>query len=259
MGYMVIAGPTNTAILDKQRMYWVAGKWKNTGEGSSGSPYSSFRYIRDIMGCKMTHASCGGVTHWALAPDDDESVMTITWGQNAANGELGLGPDQPRSATKPTRHEPLIGIDVYDISAGQNTTFFLARPNEKFSNLPRHPVELDASAECVKCKKDNGDDDSPLECDKCDSPYHLGCLVPPLTAVPDGEWFCPQCLVTPGAPVGIQETPKKPTVKRSPVKKVQPDYEDDEEDEYEDSDDEPQPGRKRKASTRSKAAPKRKR
>ena len=79
----------------------------------------------------MTHVSCGGVTHWALAPDEDDSVMTIAWGQNAANGnrsfylntlgtharltgELGLGPEEPRSATKPTRNQPLIGIEIYE-------------------------------------------------------------------------------------------------------------------------------------------------
>lgn len=28
---------------------------------------------------------------------------------------------------------------------------------------------------------------------KCDYPYHLSCLNPPLSAVPDGEWFCPRC------------------------------------------------------------------
>lgn len=54
--------------------------------------------------------------------------MTIAYGQNAANGmafyafpglvlmafegELGLGPDEPKSATKPTKHQPLAGIEV---------------------------------------------------------------------------------------------------------------------------------------------------
>ena len=40
--------------------------------------------------------------------------MTIAWGQNAANGELGLGPEEPKSATKPTRNQPLIGINVFE-------------------------------------------------------------------------------------------------------------------------------------------------
>ncbi|KAK7444276.1 hypothetical protein VKT23_015286 [Stygiomarasmius scandens] len=43
----VAAGPTNTAIIDKQGMYWIAGKWKNSGGGSSGSLYSTFRVMQD--------------------------------------------------------------------------------------------------------------------------------------------------------------------------------------------------------------------
>ncbi|EJC99702.1 RCC1/BLIP-II [Fomitiporia mediterranea MF3/22] len=195
-GVFVAAGPSNSIVIDRQKMYYMAGKWKNSGEGSSGSPYSSFRYIQDLMGCKIYRACSGGVTHFALAPDEeatDGGVMTVAFGQNAANWELGFGASEPKSATKPTRHQLLIGIDVIDIAASQNTTLFLARPNEKLSDLPRHPVEVDSPDECVVCNKDRGEDDSPLECDKCDHPYHLSCLTPPLSAVPEGEWFCPRC------------------------------------------------------------------
>ncbi|KAF8325028.1 regulator of chromosome condensation 1/beta-lactamase-inhibitor protein II [Amanita rubescens] len=184
MGAQVVAGPTNSVVIDKQGMYWMAGKWKNSGEGSGGSPYSSFRYMQEIMGCKMSLARCGGVTHWAVTPDDDGTPMTVCWGQNASNGELGLGPDEPKSATKPTRNATLNGLDVLDIAAGQNTTIFLA---------------------CMGCGRDYGD---PLECDKCDGPWHLECLNPPLSAVPEGEWFCPEC-DEPGAPVGSFARPKK--------------------------------------------------
>ena len=55
---------------------------------------------------------------------------------------------------------------ITSIAAGQNTTFFLARPNEKLSDLPRHPADLDTPQECIVCCHDNGEDDSPLECDK---------------------------------------------------------------------------------------------
>jgi hypothetical protein len=84
-------------------------------------------------GCKVSHASSGGVTHWLITPDDDGTPMTVTWGQNAANGrkrvtyspdvsdppfcllgELGLGPEEPKSATKPTRSLPLVGIHVFE-------------------------------------------------------------------------------------------------------------------------------------------------
>ncbi|OCH96269.1 RCC1/BLIP-II protein [Obba rivulosa] len=200
-GAEVVAGPSNSVVIDKQRMYWMAGKWKNTGDGSVGQPNSSFRYIGDLMGCKILQAACGGVSHWALAPDDDDCVMTIVFGQGASNGELGLGPDEPKSITKPTQHKRLIGIHVLQVAAGQNTTFFLAKPNAKLSDLPRHPFEVEAPDACVVCGKDNGDDDPLLECEKCDYPYHLKCLDPPLSEVPEGEWFCPECEADPGAPI----------------------------------------------------------
>ena len=42
-------------------------------------------------------------------------------------------------------------------------------------------------------------------------PYHLACLDPPLEAVPEGEWFCPDCEEEPGAAVviGAKRKPKK--------------------------------------------------
>ena len=46
-------------------------------------------------------------------------------------------------------------------------------------------------------------------CEQCDSPWHLKCLDPPLDAVPDGEWFCPDCEEDPGAAVGPWATAKK--------------------------------------------------
>lgn len=60
----------------------------------------------------MTAASCGGVTHWSLVEEEDGSIMAIAFGQGAGNGELGLGPDEPKSATKPTQNKTLIGIHV---------------------------------------------------------------------------------------------------------------------------------------------------
>ena len=33
-----------------------------------------------------------------------------------------------------------------------------------------------------------------LLCDKCDSGWHMGCLSPQLTDIPEDSWFCPSCL-----------------------------------------------------------------
>ena len=37
MGAHVNAGPSNSVVIDKQGMYWIAGKWKNTGDGTISS------------------------------------------------------------------------------------------------------------------------------------------------------------------------------------------------------------------------------
>lgn len=42
-------------------------------------------------GCKIVHAACGGVTHWAIAQEED-GVMTIVFGQGALNGGLQTNP-----------------------------------------------------------------------------------------------------------------------------------------------------------------------
>ncbi|GFR43615.1 hypothetical protein Agub_g4714, partial [Astrephomene gubernaculifera] len=36
-------------------------------------------------------------------------------------------------------------------------------------------------------------EDQILLCDRCDRGFHLFCLTPPLSAVPEGEWVCPLC------------------------------------------------------------------
>jgi hypothetical protein len=135
------------------------------------------------------------------------------------------------------------------------------------------------------CHKDDGD---PLACDKvsvnsttytlplcspssmsqCDKAYHHTCLTPPLAAIPDGEWFCPECVRHPGAPIGnaaaatYAPPPSASSRKRIARHESPPEYdfeqqiagngEDDDDDEEEDSyrdedEDEDDVGRKRKA------------
>lgn len=146
------------------------------------------------------------------------------------------------------------------VAAGQNTTYFLAKPSEKLSDFPRHPLDMEAPEQCVVCNQDTGDDDSLLECEKvrrcanafrlhaadrhrgqCDNPYHLQCLDPPLDAVPDGEWFCPDCEDEPGAPVvvGAGKRPRKRAATKARLQNQEDDV---------------GAGSKRKASGQSKAA-----
>ena len=48
-GASVYAGPTCSAVIDRSGMYWLAGKWKMSGDGSAGQPWSSFRFVQDVM------------------------------------------------------------------------------------------------------------------------------------------------------------------------------------------------------------------
>ncbi|XP_048340741.1 bromodomain adjacent to zinc finger domain protein 1A isoform X1 [Sphaerodactylus townsendi] len=45
---------------------------------------------------------------------------------------------------------------------------------------------------CKMCRK-KGDAESMVLCDSCDRGYHIYCIRPKLKAVPDGDWFCPEC------------------------------------------------------------------
>ncbi|XP_023531672.1 methyl-CpG-binding domain-containing protein 9-like [Cucurbita pepo subsp. pepo] len=47
---------------------------------------------------------------------------------------------------------------------------------------------------CKVCGIDK-DDDSVLLCDTCDAEYHTYCLNPPLARIPEGNWYCPSCVM----------------------------------------------------------------
>jgi hypothetical protein len=47
---------------------------------------------------------------------------------------------------------------------------------------------------CDGCGRADREDEMVL-CDMCDAGWHLDCLSPALSAVPDGDWLCPECAV----------------------------------------------------------------
>ncbi|KAJ9110156.1 hypothetical protein QFC20_003008 [Naganishia adeliensis] len=198
----ITCGPSSSVVIDRQKMKvqddrrWF--KWFAI-------------YIADIMSCKILAVACGGNGNFLITPADATEVMCVAFGQGCANGELGLGEDQPKNATKPVRIAPLNGLDAFEwvsievtytmfvltqllisVAASAYTTYWLVHPNSKSSDLERWPLDIPSPDDCIVCGKDIKNN-NPLECEKCDKPYHLGCLSPPLTEVPEGEWFCPQC------------------------------------------------------------------
>ncbi|KAL0567844.1 hypothetical protein V5O48_014149 [Marasmius crinis-equi] len=201
-GRFIAAGPCTSAVVDKQGVFFMAGKVRFRFLGSKRAKDLPARHIQHSV---TWLTSLGGVTHWISTPSESDldpyshptaPRMIVSWGQNPVNSELGLGVDEPKSCTKPQRHEKLdgLGCGVIGVAGAAHTTLFLVKPNppasssnpppakekkddeddkdkDKFSNLPRRPEELPNTPDaCVACKKDSGD---PLECDKCDNPYHL--------------------------------------------------------------------------------------
>ena len=53
---------------------------------------------------------------------------------------------------------------------------------------------------CIKCEKVG----ELLCCDFCPNSYHLGCLTPPLSKVPDGAWACPKCVFDYSCPACLE-------------------------------------------------------
>jgi uncharacterized Zn finger protein (UPF0148 family) len=69
----------------------------------------------------------------------------------------------------------------------------LSRQSESSSHFDCAATDcMSIQVVCTVCNRDD-DDESMLLCDGCDAGYHMGCLSPPLTSVPQGDWFCPPC------------------------------------------------------------------
>ncbi|XP_070558275.1 LOW QUALITY PROTEIN: lysine-specific demethylase 5A-like [Ptychodera flava] len=68
---------------------------------------------------------------------------------------------------------------------------------------------------CHTCGRGDAED-SLLLCDGCDDSYHTFCLIPPLSAVPRGDWRCPRCVAEecskPQDPFGFEQATKEYTL-----------------------------------------------
>jgi alpha-tubulin suppressor-like RCC1 family protein len=210
----IVCGPTCSIVIDKQGIYQIAGKWKLTGDGSSGSPYTYFKSVQDIVSCKTIKAASGGNGHFLTIPSESGGVTSVGFGQNCI-GELGLGDDEPKNSTRPAEIKPLQGVDVIDLAAGGSTTYWVVKPGEAVEALKRWPEEVDSPDDCMVCGKDT--DDDLIECEKCETPCHLKCNDPPLDAVPEGEWLCSTCTAQQEDPT-YQPVPSKTPAAANPAK-----------------------------------------
>eukprot|EP01127_Copromyxa_protea_P021652 TRINITY_DN751_c0_g1_i2.p1 TRINITY_DN751_c0_g1~~TRINITY_DN751_c0_g1_i2.p1 ORF type:complete len:193 (-),score=55.34 TRINITY_DN751_c0_g1_i2:68-646(-) len=172
--------------------------------------------VRDLSGWEIKYISCGFQSLGVLADD-----KTIAWG-NGNLGQLGFGMAQKSSAMAKII-EALDDIKTVSIHCGYSATFFRATrfpedttdpaeiaSNKKLSELPIYPLEGDERGtekeeeeaksgeeevgECGVCKKTTTDDCGVvLICDGCDGEFHMACIKPEITEVPEGDWFCEEC------------------------------------------------------------------
>lgn len=60
------------------------------------------------------------------------------------------------------------------------------------SYCPNHSVEF-IDTRCEICKKTD-DEDNMLLCDECDKGYHLYCINMKQKDIPEGNWYCENCI-----------------------------------------------------------------
>lgn len=93
-------------------------------------------------------------------------------------------------------------LEVYDrgIKAYAN---YLSHNGNNY-DFPDSDPEDDAGS-CLICRRSNSPTHT-LLCDHCNNPYHIRCLLPPLTEIPEGTWYCDRCLIGTGE-YGFEEKP----------------------------------------------------
>ncbi|XP_077296787.1 ATP-dependent chromatin assembly factor large subunit isoform X2 [Arctopsyche grandis] len=103
-----------------------------------------------------------------------------------------LGYDQKELNKDPKPNPTYESLKRWEVSLMESTSY--AQINLHLQIL-ENSIEWSRSilnANCRICRRKN-DDENMLLCDSCNKGYHMYCLKPKLTKVPQGDWFCDQC------------------------------------------------------------------
>lgn len=71
---------------------------------------------------------------------------------------------------------------------------FVRESNVKAKSCNEKVEEIEFT-HCEICNRSDREDIM-LLCDGCDSGYHMDCLMPPLTEIPEGSWYCDNCFAS---------------------------------------------------------------
>ncbi|WFD41079.1 uncharacterized protein MJAP1_004072 [Malassezia japonica] len=200
----VVAGRDATVCLDLEQNYWIAGRTRVTGDGGLGQGYYIFKPLAALEELDTYKAALGVDGLYCAAGAQGEGARAYAWGQGASHGELGVR----RAPADPAPLASLREVAVVDVASAAHTSFWLVEPGKAYGELPRLPHAVDSADACLVCHA--ADDEAQLlACDKCENPYHLGCLRPKLAAIPDDEWFCDACGGTAAAGPPVVSAPRK--------------------------------------------------
>ncbi|KLO19889.1 hypothetical protein SCHPADRAFT_864516 [Schizopora paradoxa] len=125
-------------------------------------------------------------------PPDDLEINGVT----ILNGSPKVHKSSANGASGSNRHEEK---RVANGSASGHVIDLVSSPVAKTTSRKEHNTDI-----CEICQRDNRPTEM-LLCDGCDSGFHMFCLVPPLSAIPKGQWFCHTCLFGTGGDFGFDE------------------------------------------------------
>ena len=166
-------------------------------EDESGAPIN-VRYPGTVLAYSVTD---GLLVRFDSSPDDDPTWVDEAgddeweW-EETTKAEQPPQPDQQPEANATDKVEPTR-------RSGRRSA----------SKQPEEVVQTEVSAPEMKVEEEGeacascgialwAPGNEMLLCDGpgCEAAYHIGCLRPPLTSVPQGDWFCPKCQPNSSAP-----------------------------------------------------------
>ncbi|XP_063399253.1 E3 ubiquitin-protein ligase UHRF1-like [Mytilus trossulus] len=84
-------------------------------------------------------------------------------------------------------------LNEYDTPVEQSASPVKRKNKPDCDHCLDNPRKKCKHCACCECGGKQ-DPDKQILCDECDQAYHLACLKPPLTSIPeDDEWYCPDC------------------------------------------------------------------
>ncbi|GLU14743.1 hypothetical protein SLE2022_312960 [Rubroshorea leprosula] len=136
--------------------------------------------------------------------DDKENESSLVSEKNPSIGEGNQ--EEEEIGGKESKETPILR----DSEADQESEFGLVKEQDESidaGNGEDEEEEEDDGIICAICQNTDGEPSDPIVfCDGCDLMVHATCYGNPLVrTIPEGEWFCAQCLASKSSPIEKKE------------------------------------------------------